>query len=467
LEAILSQQISCQQAGFLPIPLSQVPIEALKDIKIYLFKENEYVLFTSSQRSITLKDITRFIESGIDIAYCSVNDHQKYYDAIKHCINNVIQSPTIRKDVRCNLLYHTCISFVDDLYSAPLTEASLENIGDISKAIVTNLLESQDTFSILFDLSNHDFYSATHTVNVCNLLVALGNKLKLDKDIVIELGIGALVHDIGKIFIDADVLNEKGILTDEQFSELRSHVTRGVDHLVDIGSFSDVAMHVISEHHEKLDGSGYPNKLKGDQISLYGRMSAIVDMFEAMTSVRPYRSHEYTIEEVFDILEKEAATDKLDKEILAAFKSLINETLSAEEEDNISHQTLLGELTTETSTDINTRALRYHFRLSANLRFVAKKQNKIQLENSQRIIIHNMSQSGIAFYTTNDVKPGKVFRISIDLIPNIKPIVLYGIVVWSQLQPDKWTSVGAKFSKPLNKRTIKQIQTVTPIHTIN
>lgn len=95
------------------------------------------------------------------------------------------------------------------------------------------------------------------------------------------------------------------------------------------------------------------------------------------------------------------------------------------------------------------------------------RKNKIHLDKNQRVIIHNMSQSDVAFYTTSNVKPGQIFRISIDIYPTTKPIVLYGVIVRHRLQLHKWTSVGAKFNKPLSNRTIKQIQTVTPVHSIN
>ena len=139
-------------------------------------------------------------------------------------------------------------------------------------------------------LKTADDYTYMHSVAVCAMMVALARALSLDEKQTREAGMAGLMHDLGKALIPAAILNKPGKLTDEEFAIVKSHPERGHELLVDGGSASDGVREVCLHHHEKMDGSGYPHRQKGAEISLLARMGAVCDVYDAITSNRPYKA---------------------------------------------------------------------------------------------------------------------------------------------------------------------------------
>lgn len=138
-------------------------------------------------------------------------------------------------------------------------------------------------------LKTHDDYSYMHSVAVCALMVALGREMGLDEAACREAGLAGLVHDIGKAVMPPLVLNKPGKLTDDEYAVMRTHPQRGWELLQEGKGAGEVAMEVCLHHHEKMDGSGYPHKQLGLDITLLSRMGAVCDVYDAITSNRPYK----------------------------------------------------------------------------------------------------------------------------------------------------------------------------------
>ncbi|MCB2019180.1 MAG: HD-GYP domain-containing protein [Burkholderiaceae bacterium] len=138
-------------------------------------------------------------------------------------------------------------------------------------------------------LKRHDDYTYMHSVAVCALMIALARQLGLDEDAVRAAGTAGLLHDLGKAVMPAEVLNKPGKLTDDEFSLIKRHPERGHELLAKSGEASETVLDVCLHHHEKTDGSGYPHGLEGDRISLPARMGAVCDVYDAITSNRPYK----------------------------------------------------------------------------------------------------------------------------------------------------------------------------------
>lgn len=138
-------------------------------------------------------------------------------------------------------------------------------------------------------LKTKDRYTFLHSVAVCALMVSLGRQLSLSDDEVRDAGLAGLLHDIGKIAIPPEVLNKPGALTADEFRTVVVHPQAGYDILVGDTQMRDIALDVCLHHHERMDGTGYPHKLAGEGISLFSRMGAICDVYDAVTSDRPYK----------------------------------------------------------------------------------------------------------------------------------------------------------------------------------
>jgi len=139
-------------------------------------------------------------------------------------------------------------------------------------------------------LKTADDYTYMHSVAVCALMISLARQLKLDETVTRSLGVAGLLHDLGKAVMPMEILNKPGKLTDAEFDIVRNHPQTGYDILVASESVDAIALDVCLHHQEKMDGSGYPKHLKGDEISLYAKMGAVCDVYDAITSNRPYKA---------------------------------------------------------------------------------------------------------------------------------------------------------------------------------
>jgi len=139
-------------------------------------------------------------------------------------------------------------------------------------------------------LKTADDYTYMHSVAVCAMMVALAKQLGLEESEVRAAGMSGLLHDLGKAAMPMDVLNKPGKLTDEEFAIIKTHPQAGYEMLCASSDVPAMALDVCLHHHEKMDGSGYPKRLHGEQISLFAKMGAVCDVYDAITSNRPYKT---------------------------------------------------------------------------------------------------------------------------------------------------------------------------------
>jgi putative nucleotidyltransferase with HDIG domain len=160
----------------------------------------------------------------------------------------------------------------------------------IVEEISTSVMRNPGALIGLARLKDKDDYTYMHSVAVCALMVALARQLGLDDEQVRQAGLAGLLHDVGKMMIPLSILNKPGKLTDAEFDKMRSHPSEGHKILLEGSGIGEVALDVCLHHHEKVDGSGYPERFTDAQISLYAKMGAVCDVYDAITSNRPYKN---------------------------------------------------------------------------------------------------------------------------------------------------------------------------------
>jgi len=165
------------------------------------------------------------------------------------------------------------------------TEAVMPIVEEISASVARNV----HALISLVRLKTVDDYTYMHSVAVCALMTALARELKLTDAEVKQAGLAGLMHDMGKAGIPLEILNKPGSLSDNEFHVVREHPKLGYDMLLKANISDPVTLDVCLHHHEKIDGSGYPEKLSSDQISLFAKMGGICDVYDAVTSTRAYK----------------------------------------------------------------------------------------------------------------------------------------------------------------------------------
>ena len=164
-----------------------------------------------------------------------------------------------------------------------------QNLNGLAKNIVDEISSAKNVLVSLVDIKSMDNYTYEHSVNVTVLSLVLGAELRLSKNDLYDLAIGAMLHDIGKAFLPKDILLKKEKLTDEEYALAKEHTTRGYNYLKELYSIPGPARIIALQHHERVDGAGYPSGMMGSKISKLAKIIAITDTYDAMTSDKPYK----------------------------------------------------------------------------------------------------------------------------------------------------------------------------------
>ncbi len=166
------------------------------------------------------------------------------------------------------------------------TEKCLPLVDEIASSVWRN----PGAIVSLARLKTHDDYTYMHSMAVCALMVSLGRQLGMDETSAREIGLAGMLHDMGKAMMPLEVLNKPAKLTDDEYAIMKTHPQHGYELLLEGKGASEVALDVVLHHHERPDGKGYPHGLSGESLSRVARMGAVCDVYDAITSNRPYKS---------------------------------------------------------------------------------------------------------------------------------------------------------------------------------
>ena len=167
---------------------------------------------------------------------------------------------------------------------------AVKELDTIVSQLVDTLTTESKALVHIADLKSYDEYTFHHSLSVSVLSIAIGQQMSLSNDDLRILGRAAIMHDIGKMLVPVELINKPSRLSNEEFLIVKQHPERGYDYLVK-GNIGDDAMRMATRHHhEKMDGSGYPDRLKEDELKLISRIVSVADVYDAVTSYRPYRT---------------------------------------------------------------------------------------------------------------------------------------------------------------------------------
>ncbi len=217
---------------------------------------------------------------------------------------------------------------VQDVLDDPRSGEKIKNVSDSVQGLVGFILDNETSYYSLMRISSHDFYTYIHSLNVCTLCVGLGSAIGLPhKPDLEQLGLGGMLHDVGKSLVDSRLINKPGRLTEEEFAQMRNHVMLGVDLLKTHHKLPAHVLEPVAQHHEKLSGIGYPLGIKGNQLTMFGRISSIVDIYDALTTKRSYKPA-FSPFEALSFLSKTEAD--YDKGLLRAFVMMLGKQIEQE-----------------------------------------------------------------------------------------------------------------------------------------
>jgi len=199
---------------------------------------------------------------------------------------------------------------IKELLDNPRSGEKMKEAKKAVGTIIELLLDNKASLCTMLSLSRYDYYTYTHCLNVATLSIGLGIELKMGKDEMSILGTGAMMHDIGKSEIPSELLNKQGRLDPMEYLLMQEHVRIGAEILHNSVEFPADGMPAVLQHHEKLNGKGYPRAERGEAIKLFGRICAIADCYDALTTIRSYKDAFIPFEALKIITEQTEAYDK-------------------------------------------------------------------------------------------------------------------------------------------------------------
>jgi len=263
------------------------------------------------EKGITITE--EMFQSIMAIKYLYIHEsHKKVYEEYYKKISNHKLIPSnIQK------FYANVSDQINELLENPQLQENIEKTKEIVNTMVDIILQDDFTVSSFVSIMEYDYYTHTHSLNVSVYALCLGKEMKLNRNQLEELGTSALLHDLGKSKIDKSIINKNGKLTETEFKEVQKHPFYGWLLVKKMGISNKNILEGIRYHHEKMDGSGYPEALKGDQIHLYAKIISICDIFDALTTKRTYKEPVSTFDTL--IMMKKEMSKQLDGAIINQF----------------------------------------------------------------------------------------------------------------------------------------------------
>ncbi len=236
-------------------------------------------------------------------------------------VNSIETSIINRAELKqAKAIFDRSKSIQKKLFHDALSGSSLDlsPVIEITNKSIDAIFNNPSSLACMLNIREKDEYLLEHSVAVSVYITLFARYLGLERHIIEQLSIGAFLHDIGKIKIPNEILNKPGKLTDAEFTIMKTHANHSIDIIKKTPGVSALSLEVATLHHEKLDGSGYPFQVKDEDISQYGRMITICDIFDALTATRVYKKG-FAHGKSFAILRELAKEGQLDNELVDHF----------------------------------------------------------------------------------------------------------------------------------------------------
>jgi putative nucleotidyltransferase with HDIG domain len=306
---------------FLPIYVQSLWNDSILGFDIYLYNGQEMILYRAADIQFTAKMRKALQESGVRHLYIKVENRKEYQKYIQTHITKILKDPALDDFTKSSIVYDNTKEVIKEALSNPTTGENIKHCQAMVESTALYILEGKNAFHNMLRIMSFDYSIYTHSVNVCTFSLALANAAGINTTKELhEIGTGALLHDVGKIKVPESILNKVGSLDQKEWESIRKHPRWGVEIIRETDLIPEVSYVPIRQHHERKNGSGYPDGISGKELHPFSNIVAIADMFDAMTTERAYRkavSGYNALKAMYD------GKNKLDLKLLEQFTKLL------------------------------------------------------------------------------------------------------------------------------------------------
>lgn len=287
------------ETEFIPVPLAGLRLDQVTGFDLYLRtnRQKAPVLYRDMHLPFTQEVRERLREADVTALWTPLGQEDAYYDYLQKNLQVILRDPKIEIQDKVKLLYDSAHRTVQNFFDRP----DAPELPSQSKKLVDHLLtvfaKNDDAFSIFMRVAPLDYQTYTHSVNVFVYSVQFIRRLNLiDLHTLHDFALGTLLHDLGKSRIPQSILQKPGKLTEDEWKVIKKHPRWGCELLLKHGLANEMVLDITMYHHEKLNGSGYPEALQNGEIKPYVKAVTLCDIFDALTTRRPYKEAISTFE---------------------------------------------------------------------------------------------------------------------------------------------------------------------------
>lgn len=280
-------------ARFMAVRLNSLRVNTFTQFDVYirLSDTSPYILYCDKNLAFTEESRQRLVENHIAQIYIKAPQRRLYTQYVEQHLASIIEDEAISVSEKSEILYTAAHTVVDDLLSGREVEQNIVRAKDVVKHTVQAMFTNQIQLSHLLKVLSVDYRIYTHSVNVAAYSVALAQRVGYgDPATLREIANGAMMHDAGKSRLPRELTETVREFTPGDIAEMRKHPRYGYDLLSPTNALGEIALDIVLHHHETLIGTGYPDQLSGKQVSPFVRIVRISDVFDAMTTNRPFQS---------------------------------------------------------------------------------------------------------------------------------------------------------------------------------
>ena len=278
----------------------------------------KYVRFATSKPEHYEK-VVRLLESGdpLEDFYIQEDDLFKYYRHATTTLRKIVANPKISFEQKARKVYDVSKNIMKEFFENNASEKILRTSDEVMEIMEECFQDYDIGFYGISKITNKDYYTYTHSVNVGLYCMTYGVKINMKHDEIRTLGLGGMLHDVGKSKISAGILNKKGLLTPQEYQIVKNHAPLGGQILDEMNCYAHSVVNMATQHHEKYKGGGYPNGIVGKEISYFARICKVMDVYDALTTRRSYKKAMNPFDTL--TLMKKQMFDEFDIKILDGF----------------------------------------------------------------------------------------------------------------------------------------------------
>lgn len=309
--------------AFIPIPVSALRADTVTNFNLYLPSPDGRapVLYRDGAFSITTALLERLRAGKVETLLVKAVDEEAFRSYMESNLSSLVADEKVSLEERSALLYDSARTIVRDIIHDPRAGNVLQRSEKVVSQMVRFLYAEKEAFYNLMQVTSYDYYTYTHSVNVFVYNIALAARLGVREEHLHDFGQGGLLHDIGKSRITPEILNAPGKLKPHEWGIMKMHPVYGDQILLEQGCKSAIIIDIVRHHHEKVCGGGYPDNLSGDNLSAWARICAISDIFDALTTRRPYKDAMDSYHSL--MLMKDEMLEQLDQDFFLAFVEMM------------------------------------------------------------------------------------------------------------------------------------------------